>query len=64
MIKYFYSALVTKYWLFGSSSFTVSGSFDIDNNSDVLEYAKQRVIMDHKSLVNGLSVEITSLNRI
>lgn len=64
MNTYFYCAKITKYGLFGSSSFVVNGTFSIGTDVNVIEYAKTKVTMDHKSLVNGLSIDIISLNRI
>lgn len=64
MNTYFYCAKITKYGLFGSSSFIVNGTFSIGTDVNVIEYAKTKVMMDHKSLVNGLSIDIISLNRI
>lgn len=64
-MKYFYCAKVTKYGLFGSSSFLVNGTFMYDGESDdLIHYAEGRVIIDHKSLVLGLSIDIVSLNKI
>lgn len=64
MTNYFYCAKITKFGLFGSSSFMVNGTFRVDDKTNPLEYAKVKVIMDHKSLVSGLSVDIVSLNII
>ena len=62
-MTYFYCARVTKYGLFGSSSFLVNGTFSYDGD-DLISYAERCVNSDHKSLVLGLSIELISLNKI
>lgn len=58
MNTYFYCAKITKYGLFGSSSFVVNGTFSIGTDVNVIEYAKAKVMKYPKG--NNINYQLGS----